>query len=200
MKKITLVLMFLSVTLISNAQSAKLENKWYSTADVDFVFIDKYRYNYYIGDGGGRDDEVEPQGFLLKSFGAQYTFNYTFFSKLSVGALGGIQTLSEPRDFFMIKIGGVLKYFFVDRDNVYIYTQLARVISVDEKQFKHGTNGRLGIGLPVYRMDNLNINFNLFAEHTLLRLNGSDPIYGLEKEVPLDLVISSFGVSFGIQF
>ena len=60
--------------------------------------------------------------------------------------------------------------------------------------------GRLGLGFPVYKTANYNINTNIFGEHTLLRLDGAEPLYGLEDEVPMDLVISSFGVSFGIQF
>jgi len=81
MKKAILVLIFLSFTLTSNAQIAKLENKWYSTAELDFIFPNEIGYNHYIGSGGGREDDIDLHGFLLKSFGAQYTYNYTFFSK-----------------------------------------------------------------------------------------------------------------------
>ena len=106
MKTIFLTIVLLITTFLSYAQSTKLDNKWYSTAEVDFIFPNKYRYNYGTGHGG-TDDEIKPSGFLLKSFGAQYTYNYTFFSKLSVGSLAGIQTLSEPSNFFMIKVGGI---------------------------------------------------------------------------------------------
>jgi hypothetical protein len=201
MKKTILLIAFLSITLLSNAQIGKLENNWYSTFDAEFIFAYKYRYSYHIEDSYVTIiDENSLSGFLLNSFGAQYTYNYTFFSKLSIGALAAVQSLSKPSTIFMIKAGGILKFFFVNRDNVYIYTQLAHVFSLDKSQFTKGGNGRLGLGMPIYRTSKLNVNINIFAEHTSLKLDDADPIYGIEDEVPLSLTIRSFGISFGIQF
>ena len=198
MKNTILMLIFLCITLTSNAQSGKLENKWYSTAEIEFIFPYKYTYSYFVGNKiiFNNFDNV----FSLKSFGAQYTYNYTFFSKLSVGALAGIQALSEPSNFLMIKVGGILKYFFVDRDNIFIYTQMAHVFSTNKSQFKKGGNGRLGIGLPIFKRDGFNITTNVFVEHNSLDLDGAKPIYSIEDEVPTGLVTSSFGISFGVQF
>ena len=198
MKNTILILILLCITLTSNAQSSKLENKWYSTAEVEFIFPYKYSYSYFIGNRIIFNDYDDV--FSLKSFGAQYTYNYTFFSKLSVGALVGVQTLSEPSNFFMIKVGGILKYFFVGRDNVYIYTQMAHVFSADKSKFKKGGNGRLGIGLPVFKRDGFNITTNVFIEHNSLDLDGAKPLYDIEEEVPSRVVNSSFGISFGVQF
>ena len=199
-KSVILLLVFLGFTLISNAQSAKLENKGYSTAEVEFIFPNNFSYNYGT-DRGGASYEFSPSGFLLKSFGAQYTYNYIFFKKLSLGALAGFQTYSYPKDFFMIKAGGIIKYFFADRDNVFIYTQSAHFFSLDKSQFKKGGNLRLGIGLPVFKRDNFNITTNIFAEHNNLNLNGADPIFDFEVEEPDALTIKgSFGISFGVQF
>lgn len=200
MKKTTLVLIFLGFALISNAQSAKLENKWYSTAEVDFVFPNKFRYDYST-ERSGTSYEFSPSGFLLKSFGAQYTYNYIFFRKLSVGALAGVQALSYPKDYFMLKVGGIIKFFFAGRNNVYIYTQVAHNFSTDSSIFKKGGSGRLGIGLPVFKRDNFNITTNIFAQRISLDLEGTDPIYEFEGEVPMRLTMEgSFGISFGVQF
>lgn len=200
MKIIILTIVFLITTYFSYAQSGKLENKWYSTAEVDFVFPNKFRYDYST-ERGGTDDELEPDGFLLKSFGAQYTYNYIFFKKLSVGALAGVQTLSYPKDYFMLKVGGIIKFFFAGRNNVYIYTQVAHNFSTDNSKFKKGGSGRFGIGLPVFKRDNFNITTNIFAQRISLDLEGADPIYEFEGEVPMRLTMEgSFGISFGIQF
>ncbi len=200
MKTIILTIVLLITTYFSYAQSGKLENKWYSTAEVDFVFPNNFLYSYGT-ERGGTSDEFSPSGFLLKSFGAQYTYNYIFLKKLSVGALAGVQTYSYPKDFFMLKVGGIIKYFFAGRDNVYIYTQAAHFFSIDKSQFKKGGSLRLGIGLPVFKRDNYNITTNVFAEHNNLDLNGADPLLGLEGEEPDALTIKgSFGISFGIQF
>ncbi len=198
MKRTLLILLFLSITLVSNAQKDKLDNKWYSTAEIEFIFPYKYHYSYFVGNKiiFNNFDNI----FSLKSFGAQYTYNYTFFSKLSVGALAGIQTLSEPSNFFMIKVGGILKYFFAGRDNIFIYTQMAHVFSTNKSQFKKGGNGRLGIGLPILKRDGFNITTNVFVEHNSLDLDGAKPIYGIEDEVPSRVVSNSFGISFGVQF
>ena len=198
MKRTLLILLFLSITLVSNAQKDKLDNKWYSTAEIEFIFPYKYYYSYFVGNRIIFNDYDNI--FSLKSFGAQYTYNYTFFSKLSVGALAGIQALSEPSNFLMIKVGGILKYFFVDRDNIFIYTQMAHVFSTNKSQFKKGGNGRLGIGLPIFKRDGFNITTNVFVEHNSLDLDGAKPIYSIEDEVPTGLVTSSFGISFGVQF
>jgi len=200
MRTIILTIVLLIATFLGYTQSAKLENKWYSTAEVEFIFPNNFSYNYGT-ERGGTDDELSPSGFLLKSFGAQYTYNYIFFSKLSIGALAGIQTLSYPRDFFMAKVGVILKYFFVSRDNVYVYALHSNIFSLDKSQFKKGGSLRLGIGLPVFKRDNFNITTNIFAEHMYLDLDAAEPIYGYENEEPDALTVKGvLGISFGIQF
>ena len=198
MKKIQLLLLCLAITTLSLAQNTKPESKWFSTAEIDFIFPNKMSYSYHIGYIGS-DDEITPQGFLLKSFGVQYIQNYSLFSKLSLGALGGVQTLNDPK-YVMVKVGGVLKYFFIDKNSVYLYTQISHVFSVDKSNFKKGGNLSLGLGFPVFKRDKFNINTNVFAEKVSLDLEGSDPFYGLEDEYPGRFVFSSFGISFGVQF
>lgn len=200
MKTTILTIVLLITTVFNYSQSGKLDNKWYSTAEVDFVFPNNFSYSYGTGHGG-TSDEFSPSGFLLKSFGAQYTYNYMFFKKLSIGALAGVQTLSYPKDYFMLKVGGIIKFFFAGRNNVYIYTQVAHNFSTDNSKFKKGGSGRLGIGLPVFKRDNFNITTNIFAQRISLDLEGADPIYGFEGEVPDRLTMEgSFGISFGVQF
>jgi hypothetical protein len=196
MKKTILMLLFLSFVTVSTAQNSK----FYSTAEIDFVFPKNLDYDYSGVGRGGSNTDITKSGFLLTSFGAQYTYNYLLFSKFSVGALGGFQTFSDP-DFSMLKIGGIMKFFFVDVDNVYTYIQVARAISLNKDQFKDGTGGRFGIGFPVLKWDNLAINTNVFVEHTQLDLEGAKPLLNYINEKPSNLSYrKTLGISFGVQF
>lgn len=183
---------------ISIAQEGRNEPKWYSTASFDFVFVDKLEYNYGLGNTGIEDD-IEDKEFKLKSFAAQYSYHYALFNKLSIGAITGLQTLTDP-NILMLKLGGVLKLYFVDRDNVYAYLQGTPLISLNKDQFKKGFGGRIGMGLPVYRHDNFKIAARVFGELNKFDLKGAKPIYENGLEEPLDLTMRSWGISFEIQF
>lgn len=79
MKTIIYVIVFLLTSFVTiQAQESKKDSRWYSTASLDFVFVDKMSYFYYDVDHS-TDIEIEPMGFKLKSFAAQYAYNYVFF-------------------------------------------------------------------------------------------------------------------------
>ncbi len=198
MKKQIIHVLVLCIGMLCNAQSDKDLKKWYSTVELETVFVNKLEYNYGLGHTGHEDD-IADNGFKLKSFGVQFAYNYLVFKNLSIGVLGGFQTLADP-NLFMLKLGGVLKFYFVDRDNIYIYIQGTPLISLNKDQFKKGFGGRFGMGLPIYRNDNFNITTNIFAEMNQLDLKGAKPIYENGFEEPLDLIMRSWGISFGIQF
>lgn len=122
-----------------------------------------------------------------------------FFKKLSIGALGGIQSIANP-DLFMLKLGGVLKFYFVDRDNVYMYLQGTPLISLNKDQFKNGFSGRIGLGFPAYRNKRFNATVNIFAEHIDLNMRGAKSILEGGFDTPLDLTLSTWGISLGAQF
>lgn len=87
------------------------------------------------------------------SYGLLYSINYNVFKKLSLGLITGFQSHNNP-DFSMLKLGGSVKYFFVDSNNVYTYIDLANDFSLNKNQFKNGGNFRLGIGFPVMKREN----------------------------------------------
>jgi hypothetical protein len=199
MKKL-IILILLSICSFGYAQD-KVVKKWYSNADFELIFHNKAEYSYsYIGFDNQKytiwDEELNAKS---PAFGITYSYNYMVFKKISLGVLTGYKSYSKP-DFSIIELGGVLKYFFVDTNNVFIYSSLSNEISLNKDHFKSGTNARIGIGFPLVRERKFNINLNLFAEQNFLRLNGAQPLFNYNKEKPGDVVYKSYGVSAGIKF
>ncbi|MBZ9632488.1 hypothetical protein LB465_17030 [Salegentibacter sp. LM13S] len=167
-------------------------SKWYSTAEFDVIPPYEVRYGYGIENRGNRVNLEENL-----SLGAQYTYNYLLFKKLSIGAVGGFQLRSRP-NYFIPKLGGVIRYFFVDSNNVYIYLHDAVNFSLDKSRFEYGNNFRFGLGFPLLKRPGFNINANAFFEQNYLHLDGSDPI--LNDEDPGNLFYKSVGFSLGVKF
>lgn len=188
------IFILLSISLNSlNAQN-RVENqkKWYSTAEIEGIIPYEARYDYGIENRGqtiGLNKDL--------SLGILYTLNYMIFNKLSLGVVGGLQAHFNP-NFNMPKIGGTIRYFFVDQNNVYVYLHDAVDISLDKSQFDYGNNFRFGLGFPVLKREGFNINTNLFFEQNYLSLNESDPI--IIDEDPGNIFYKSLGISLGIKF
>ncbi len=175
------------------------QSKWDTSIELDFVFPNKKGYSYNDSNNKIIDTELKDDGFLLSSFGIQGNYNYYLFKKLSIGVLCGFQTQSKP-DFSMLKLGGVLRYHFVDRDNVYIYLQDANNFTLNKDKFKSGNNLRLGLGFPFIKKEVFNITGNLFFEQNYFKLDNSEPLLSLEGENPRSLTVKSFGISLGVKF
>lgn len=175
------------------------QSKWDSSFELDFVFPNSKDYFYNDSNKRIIDTELMDSGFLLNSFGVQANYNYYIFKKLSIGVLSGFQTLSKP-SFSMIKLGGVLRYYFVDRNNVYVYLQDANNFTLNKKKFKNGNNLRLGLGFPIIKNDKFNIVGNIFFEQNYFKLDDARPLLNLDDEIPRSLTVKSFGISFGIKF
>ncbi len=136
---------------------------------------------------------------MLSSFGLQGNYNYFLFKKLSLGILGGFQTETQ-QNFTMFKLGGILRYYFVDRDNVYVYLQNANNFSLDTNRFKSGNNLRLGLGLPIMKRELYSLTSNLFFEQNYFKLDNAKPLLGFSGERPRSLTVQSIGVSLGVKF
>ena len=175
------------------------QNKWETSLELDFVFPNKKDYFYNDSNNKIIDAELKDNGFLLSSFGIQGNYNYYLFKKLSIGVLGGFQTQSKP-DYSMLKLGGILRYHFVDRDNVYIYIQDANNFTLDKSRFKSGNNLRLGLGFPFIKKEGFNITGNLFFEQNYFKLDNAEPLLNLTDERPRSLTVKSFGISLGVKF
>ena len=191
----------LLLILFSGYNCVYAQERWISNIELDFVFPNKKDYFYNDGDNKINDVELSNQGFLLKSFGIHGDYNYLLLKKLSIGALGGFQTLSDP-DYVMLKLGGILRYYFVDPDNVYIYLQDAHNFSLNKEKFKSGNNLRLGLGFPFLKRESFNLNANIFYEQNYFKLDGATPLLGLpvNDEIPRSLTVKSLGISLGVNF
>ncbi|TVZ26380.1 hypothetical protein JM83_1337 [Gillisia sp. Hel_I_86] len=193
MKNLLPLILVCLFPIFGNAQETNKADRWYSTAELELMIPTKARYDYSI-DNIGSDVEINSKIAL----GAQYTLNYLLFKKFSVGALAGYEQQFKP-DFSMLRLGGIIKFFFVDPDNVYIYLQEAGNISLDKSNFKSGNNIRIGLGFPILKRESFNINTNVFLEQNYLDLKGADALL-FETEEPADIYLNSIGISLGVQF
>lgn len=185
--------------LVFGINSMFAQSKWSKSAQVDLVFPGKSEYFYKNSENVFYDEDYEYDGFLLRSFGLQLDVNYFLFKKLSIGALGGFQTQLKP-NYSFLKLGGVLKYYFVNKDEVYVYLLDANNFSLNSDKFNKGNNFRLGLGVPFSQKKSYNMVVHLFFEQNVFRLDGSKPLLGVPNEIPKSLTVKSFGVSFGVNF
>lgn len=194
MKKLIIITSFILLTNVSFSQG-----KWYHSAEIDLISPNKKEYFYNDSNNKIIDENLKVNGFLMNSLGFQYSYNYLLFSKMSIGIIGGYQHQSKP-DYQMIKLGGVLKYFFVDKNNVYVYLQDANNFTLNKEKFKSGNNLRLGLGFPFVKKEKFNFNCNFFFEQNYFKLDGANLILNLSDEIPRTLTVKSFGISIGVKF
>ena len=197
MKKLFIIAIVLTYSF-SYSQGKEIK-KWHSTIDVEFINPNKVEYSYGYFDPNynaiiGGQDNIENS---KASFGMLYSINYNVFKKLSLGAITGYQYQNRP-DFAMLKLGGSIKYFFVDNNNVYVYLDIANNFSLNKDQFKNGNNVRIGIGFPVMKRDKFNLNINVFYETNNLNLEDAKPLF--DTEIPDNIIFRSYGISLGIKF
>lgn len=189
MKNLSLIILIVFNFCLVHAQE-----KWMATAQVDFIFPHTRDYSY-----NNTEIELESSGFLLNSFGIQGDYNYFVFKKLSLGVVGGFQTQTKP-SYSTLKCGGVLRYFFTDQESGFLYLQAVNNFSLNRDQFKTGGSARAGIGFPIVQKDDYQLNLHLLTEVTLLQLDGTKPLLGLDNENPKYLTMRSLGLSVGIVF
>ncbi|WP_242202429.1 hypothetical protein [Aestuariivivens insulae] len=185
--------LFLILVLSFLFTNGHAQQKWFSSIDLDFIVPSKSEYNYSFNNVGTEINLDSKSGFAF-----QYTLNYLLSNKLSIGGLTGIQ-YQNGADFFMYKIGGNVKYYFVDSNNVYVFLQYAGNLTVNKAKFKKGNNLRIGIGFPFMKREKFNLNLNTFYEINHFDLSGSKPlVFG--NETPESIFFRSYGISLGIKF
>lgn len=182
--------------ITSSGYSQDRTDKWFSNGDLEFIIPNKVEYDYrYTDQPGIHIDEITNSKL---AFGISYSYNYAVFKKLSVGVLTGFQVHSRP-DLSMLKLGGTIKYFFVDTDKAYVYLNpFVYDFSLNKNQFKRGGNTRIGIGFPISKQESYNINLSVFYEVNDLSLKGSKSLY--DTEIPQNIIFRSFGFSIGAKF
>lgn len=214
MKKITFTL-FLLTTFYSYSQSPsdlfnagrgisqssnqdKIPKRWFSNIEVEFGVNNEVRYDYSRYDNndkllGGSSAELDNKA----SYGILYNINYPIFNKITIGAVGGFQHQRQQK-ISALKIGGMLRYHFVNYQSVNINLMTAYNLALSDNIENDMANVRLGLQFPVKRTDDFNLNLNVFGDYNYYIYN--EPILNEINERPSDIIFRSYGISLGIQF
>lgn len=196
MKKLVVTIILLSSFISTFSQS-----RWFSNTDCSLVFPNEMRYLF--ADENNRSTFVNMPigtGSMLKGFSLEYSYNYMIFNKLSIGILGGFQAYTAGYDYQFAKLGAVLRYHFVDSDNVFTYVQYSKEISINNATSNGGDDVRLGLEFPVIKKERFNINATIFNEIGLLDLEETSPVLDYYGEQPISMKIKSLGIGVGIRF
>ncbi|MCZ2845347.1 MAG: hypothetical protein O2U61_02445 [Candidatus Bathyarchaeota archaeon] len=176
----------------------KLEKRWFSNVEVEFGVNNEVRYDYSLYDNNGkplRGSSTELENRV--SYGILYNLNYPILNKLSIGAVGGFQHQVQ-QNISALKIGGILRYHFVNYESVNINLMTAYNISLSDNIDSEMGNVRLGLQFPIARTDTFNWNLNVFGDYNYYIYN--EPILNENNERPDNILFRSYGVSLGIQF
>lgn len=176
------------------------QSRWFSSSDLSLVFPNQMRYLFT--DDANRSVFVDlpvGTGSMLKSFSAEYSYNYLLLNKVSIGVTGGFQTYTRF-DYQFIKLGGIIRYYFVDTENVFTYVQYARDISINRSTSNGGHDFKLGLEFPVLRRERFNINAKIYNQTDILNIEHTSPILNYVDEEPIQMKIKSLGIGVGVRF
>jgi hypothetical protein len=176
----------------------KLTKRFFSNIEIEFGVSNEIRYDYSIYDAndnllGGRSTELDNKA----SYGILYSINYPVFNKLTLGAIGGFQHQVQQK-ISALKLGGILRYHFVNYESVNINLMTAYNIALSDNIESDMANVRLGLQFPITRADTFNLNLNVFGDYNYYIYN--EPILNEINERPGNLIFRSYGLSLGIQF
>ncbi|CAM4089352.1 hypothetical protein [Gillisia limnaea] len=176
----------------------KLTKRFFSNIEIEFGVSNEIRYDYSIYDAndnllGGRSTELDNKA----SYGILYSINYPVFNKLTLGAIGGFQHQVQQK-ISALKLGGILRYHFVNYESVNINLMTAYNIALSDNIESDMANVRLGLQFPITRTDTFNLNLNVFGDYNYYIYN--EPILNEINERPGNLIFRSYGLSLGIQF
>lgn len=186
------------VSKTANTSKDKLDKIWFSTAELELIVSNDVEYNYGSLDSNGNLISGNSLKINEKiAYGTLYSINYPIFNKLTLGAVGGFQHQIEPK-ISSLKIGGILRYHFLDYDNVNIYTMTAYNISVKDYIKSGMGNIRFGLSFPIKKLDSFNLNLNLFWDYNFYK--AKKPFFYGVNEKPGDFTYRAYGVSLGLKF
>ncbi len=161
--------------------------KWIQTAELEFIIPSEVE--------DSRDVKLDKK----VSYGALYSINYPILNKLTFGAVTGVQHQIYPK-ITCLKLGGILRYYFVDYDNVNIYTLLTYNIGLQD-YIKNGMgNLRLGLTFPIKKFDDFNLTLNVLWDYNYYNYkNTGKYIYYAQKDKGA-FIYRAYGIGLGIQF
>jgi hypothetical protein len=175
-----------------------LAKRWFSNLEVEFGVNYEVRYDYLRYDNnnnplGGSSVDLDNNAF----YGILYNINYPIFNKLTIGAVGGFQHQVE-QNISALKIGGILRYHFINYESVNINLMTAYNVALSDNIDSDMANVRLGLQFPITRTDDFNLNLNVFGDYNYYIYN--EPILNEINERPSDIIFRSYGISLGLQF
>jgi len=129
--------------------------------------------------------------------GVQFSANFELSPHLSIGPLIGFQKFHTP-DFSMVKIGMIMRLYFIDEDGLFAFTQGGADLPLKRSQFETGSNFRFGIGYPVWKKDNVNLNLSIFYDRHFVNIQNTPARFIID--FPQSYRLSSIGLGFGIRF
>ena len=185
-------------SISQNANQDKLAKRWFSNIEVEFGVNNEVRYDYSSYDNNGK--LIAGVSTTLKnkaSYGILYSLNYPLFNKFTIGAVGGIQHQVQQK-ISALKLGGILRYHFVNYESVNINLLTAYNLALSENIESEMANVRLGLQFPVARTEGFNLNLNVFGDYNYYTYN--KPILNEINEKPSNILFRSYGISLGIQF
>lgn len=181
-----------------NSSQTKLEKRWFSNVEIEFGVNNEVKYSYSLYDNNdklisGSSTELDNK----VSYGVLYSINYPLLNKFTVGAIGGLQHQRQQK-ISALKLGGILRYHFINYESVNINLMTAYNLSLSDNIKSDMANARLGLQFPISRTDDFNLNLNVFGDYNYYVVD--KPILQENNERPKNIIFRSYGVSLGIQF
>ena len=192
-KQIFILLGFISLSIFA-------QNKHYLEANLDISAPNTKNYFYNNADHSINYVSIKEQGWLLNNYGANFSYNYLIFKRLSIGTLTGIYSDSRQK-FSHLRLGGIVRFFYIKEKYHNVSIKVGQNITFDKKKFNKGSNIKIGLGFPIYKIDeNKHILLDLFWEGNYYELDGGNKLLGLSDEIPRTLIVHSYGISLGLKF
>ncbi len=176
------------------------QNKSYLEANIDLSAPQTKAYFYNNADHSINNVQINDQGWLLNNYGVNFSYNYLILKQLSLGTLTGIYS-DTKQNFSHLRLGGLIRYFYIKNKNYNFNLKLGENISFDKKKFNKGVNIKIGFGIPVYKINGKEqILLDLFWEQNYYELDDANKLLGLSDEIPRTLIVHSYGLSLNFMF
>ncbi|MBA6151568.1 hypothetical protein [Gelidibacter maritimus] len=185
-------------SIFQNSIPDQIPKAWFSNVEIEFGVNSQVEYDYALYD---RNDKlVSGMGINLErkvSYGILYSINYPVLNKLTIGAMSGVQYQSQQK-ISALKIGGILRYHFINYESVNINLMTAYNIALSNNIESQMGNIRLGLQFPITKTDAFNLNLNVFGDYNYYVVR--EKILNELYESPRTLIFRSYGFSLGLQF
>lgn len=184
-------------SISQNSNKNQIPKKWFSNLEIEFGVNNEVLYDYSLYDNNNLISERSAELDNKTSYGILYNINYPILNKLTFGVVTGFQ-YQEQQKISALKLGGILRYHFVNYESVNINLMTAYNIALSNNIESDMANVRFGLQLPIKRMDDFNLNLNIFSDYNYFVYK--EKILNQINEKPNSIIFRSFGISLGLQF